>query len=83
MPLRALDFMANEREIVMNESHRIVSRKLLTALIFAIALVAFVGATSMGRYSPAIALKVALRPSESSDMLLGLCVASGRQRSVS
>jgi CubicO group peptidase (beta-lactamase class C family) len=43
----------------MNRSHRIVSRKLLTALILVIALVAFVGATSMGRYSPAIALKVA------------------------
>jgi CubicO group peptidase (beta-lactamase class C family) len=44
---------------VINRSHRIVSRKLLTALILAVALVAFVGATSMGRYNPATVLKVA------------------------
>ncbi len=43
----------------MNRSHRIVSHKLLTALILVIALVAFVGVTSMGRYSSTIALKVA------------------------
>jgi CubicO group peptidase (beta-lactamase class C family) len=46
-------------KIAMNRSHRIVSRKLLTALILVVALVAFVGATSVGRYRPAIALKVA------------------------
>jgi CubicO group peptidase (beta-lactamase class C family) len=44
---------------VINRSHRIVSRKLLTALILVIALVAFVGAASIGRYSPGMALKVA------------------------
>jgi hypothetical protein len=42
----------------MKRSHRIASRRFLTALVV-IALVAFVGATSMGRYSPVIALKVA------------------------
>ena len=44
---------------MINRSHRIVSRKLLTALILAVALVAFVGATRTGRYNPATVLKVA------------------------
>jgi CubicO group peptidase (beta-lactamase class C family) len=44
---------------LINRSHRIVSRKLLMAFILVIVLVVLVGATSMGRYGPASALKVA------------------------